>query len=237
MNDAAPISSVKLLINGRMTDSASEWLADVTNPATQEVLARVPFALTEEIDAAMAAASTAFGPWRRTAISERARIFFKLQQLIREHMAPLRDSIVRELGKTMADAEGDVFRGLEVVEHACSIPNLQMGGFVENVAGGVNTFSMLQPLGVCAGITPFNFPAMIPLWMFPMAIACGNTFVLKPSELDPLTPMMLADLAQQPVCLTGCSTSCTAARSSRFTPRPKRLPSDGPVTPKRVKWA
>jgi malonate-semialdehyde dehydrogenase (acetylating)/methylmalonate-semialdehyde dehydrogenase len=102
-----------------------------------------------------------------------------------------------EQGKTLADAEGDVFRGLEVVEHACAVGSLQLGEFAENVAGGVDTYTLRQPIGVCAGITPFNFPAMIPLWMFPMAIVCGNTFVLKPSEQDPLTPMLLAELALQ----------------------------------------
>ncbi|EGH48321.1 methylmalonate-semialdehyde dehydrogenase, partial [Pseudomonas syringae pv. pisi str. 1704B] len=99
-----------------------------------------------------------------------------------------------EQGKTLADAEGDIFRGLEVVEHACSIGTLQMGEFAENVASGVDTYTLRQPIGVCAGITPFNFPAMIPLWMFPMAIACGNTFVLKPSEQDPLSTLLLVEL-------------------------------------------
>lgn len=110
-------------------------------------------------------------------------------------MDRLAASVTAELGKTGPDAQGDVFRGLEVVEHACGIASLQMGGLVENVASGVNTYTLLQPIGVCAGISPFNFPAMIPLWMYPMAIACGNTFVLKPSELDPITPVMIAELA------------------------------------------
>jgi malonate-semialdehyde dehydrogenase (acetylating)/methylmalonate-semialdehyde dehydrogenase len=112
-------------------------------------------------------------------------------------MSRIAQTLSAEQGKTLADAEGDVFRGLEVVEHACSIGSLQLGEFAENVAGGVDTYTLRQPIGVCAGITPFNFPAMIPLWMFPMAIVCGNTFVLKPSEQDPLTPMLLADLALQ----------------------------------------
>jgi malonate-semialdehyde dehydrogenase (acetylating)/methylmalonate-semialdehyde dehydrogenase len=121
----------------------------------------------------------------------------KLQALVREHMSRIAVTLSAEQGKTLADAEGDVFRGLEVVEHACSIGSLQLGEFAENVAGGVDTYTIRQPIGVCAGITPFNFPAMIPLWMFPMAIVCGNTFVLKPSEQDPLTPMLLAELALQ----------------------------------------
>src|SRR5258707_2986923 len=121
----------------------------------------------------------------------------KLQALVREHMPRIALTLSAEQGKTVPDAEGDVFRGLEVVEHACSIGSLQLGEFAENVAGGVDTYTLRQPIGVCVGITPFNFPAMIPLWMFPMAIVCGNTFVLKPSEQDPMTPMLLAELALQ----------------------------------------
>jgi malonate-semialdehyde dehydrogenase (acetylating)/methylmalonate-semialdehyde dehydrogenase len=119
----------------------------------------------------------------------------KLQELIRRDMKKLAAVLTAEQGKTLPDAEGDIFRGLEVVEHACSIGTLSLGEFAENVAGGVDTYFIRQPIGVCAGITPFNFPAMIPLWMFPMAIVCGNTFVLKPSEQDPMTPMLLAQLA------------------------------------------
>ncbi len=157
----------------------------------------MPFATDAEIDAAVAAAKEAFKTWRHTPLAARARIMLKLQELVREHMSRIAKTLSAEQGKTLADAEGDVFRGLEVVEHACSIGSLQLGEFAENVAGGVDTFTIRQPIGVCAGITPFNFPAMIPLWMFPMAIVCGNTFVLKPSEQDPLTPMLLADLALQ----------------------------------------
>lgn len=189
--------TVKMLINGEFVESKSTHFEDVINPATQETLARVPFSTQEEIDAAVATAKDAFQKWKSTPISTRARIFFKLQELIRNNLVRLGESITAELGKIRSDAEGDVFRGLEVVEHACGIASLQMGGFVENVASGVNTFSMLQPIGVCAGITPFNFPGMIPLWMYPMAIACGNTFVLKPSELDPITPVMITELAQE----------------------------------------
>jgi malonate-semialdehyde dehydrogenase (acetylating)/methylmalonate-semialdehyde dehydrogenase len=145
----------------------------------------------------VAAAKSAFKTWRNTPLAARARVMLKLQALVREHMSRIAQTLSAEQGKTLADAEGDVFRGLEVVEHACSIGSLQLGEFAENVAGGVDTYTLRQPIGVCAGITPFNFPAMIPLWMFPMAIVCGNTFVLKPSEQDPLTPMLLADLALQ----------------------------------------
>jgi malonate-semialdehyde dehydrogenase (acetylating)/methylmalonate-semialdehyde dehydrogenase len=167
------------------------------NPATQEVLAQVPYATDAEIKDAVASAKAAYKSWKNTPIAARARIMLKLQALVREHMSRIAQTLSAEQGKTIADAEGDVFRGLEVVEHACSIGSLQLGEFAENVAGGVDTYSIRQPIGVCAGITPFNFPAMIPLWMFPMAIVCGNTFVLKPSEQDPMTPMLLAELALQ----------------------------------------
>ena len=187
--------TVKMLLDGKFVDSqTSEW-HDVVNPATQEVLAQVPFATDEEINAAVASAKRAFKSWKNTPLAARARIMLKLQALVREHMTRIAHTLSAEQGKTLADAEGDVFRGLEVVEHACSIGSLQLGEFAENVAGGVDTYTLRQPIGVCAGITPFNFPAMIPLWMFPMAIVCGNTFVLKPSEQDPLTPMLLAELA------------------------------------------
>ena len=192
---AVAVPSVKLLINGEFVESTtSEW-RDVINPATQQVLARVPMATAAEVAAAVAAGKAAFKSWKKTPIGTRARIFLKLQQLIREHMKELAAILTAEQGKTLADAEGDVFRGLEVVEHAANIGSLQLGDYAENVAGGVDTYSVMQPLGVCAGITPFNFPAMIPLWMFPMAIATGNTFVLKPSEQDPMVTMRLCELA------------------------------------------
>jgi malonate-semialdehyde dehydrogenase (acetylating) / methylmalonate-semialdehyde dehydrogenase len=192
---AANAATVKLLIGGEFVESRSTQWRDVVNPATQTVLARVPFATTDEVDAAVAAAKDAFKTWRKTPIGTRARIFLKYQQLIREHMGELAATLTAEQGKTLPDAEGDVFRGLEVVEHAAAIGNLQLGELANNVAGGVDTYTILQPLGVCAGITPFNFPAMIPLWMFPMAIATGNTFVLKPSEQDPMVTMRLVELA------------------------------------------
>jgi malonate-semialdehyde dehydrogenase (acetylating)/methylmalonate-semialdehyde dehydrogenase len=186
-----------MLLDGKFVESQSSEWRDVVNPATQEVLAQVPFATDAEINAAVASASLAYKTWKNTPLAARARIMLKLQALVREHMSRIALTLSAEQGKTLADAEGDVFRGLEVVEHACSIGSLQLGEFAENVAGGVDTYTLRQPIGVCAGITPFNFPAMIPLWMFPMAIVCGNTFVLKPSEQDPLTPMLLAELALQ----------------------------------------
>ena len=193
LTTAAP--NVKLLINGQFVESRTNEWRDVVNPATQEVVSRVPFATADEINAAVAAAKEAFKTWKHTPLAARARIMLKLQALIRENMSRIAQTLTAEQGKTLPDAEGDIFRGLEVVEHACSIGSLQLGEFAENVAGGVDTYTLRQPIGVCAGITPFNFPAMIPLWMFPMAIVCGNTFVLKPSEQDPMTPMLLAELA------------------------------------------
>jgi malonate-semialdehyde dehydrogenase (acetylating)/methylmalonate-semialdehyde dehydrogenase len=193
----AQTPTVKLLLDGKFVESRTREWHDVVNPATQQVLAQVPFASDEEIDAAIASAKEAFKSWKNTPLAARARIMLKLQSLVREHMSRIARTLSAEQGKTLADAEGDVFRGLEVIEHACSIGTLQLGEFAENVAGGVDTYTLHQPIGVCAGITPFNFPAMIPLWMFPMAIVCGNTFVLKPSEQDPLTPMLLAELALQ----------------------------------------
>jgi malonate-semialdehyde dehydrogenase (acetylating) / methylmalonate-semialdehyde dehydrogenase len=189
------VSTVKLLIDGEYVESNTREWRDIVNPATQEVLARVPFATAEEVDGAIRAAHAAFATWKNTPIGARMRIMLKFQALIREHMPRIAKTLSAEQGKTLPDAEGDIFRGLEVVEHACSIGTLQQGEFSENVAGSVDTYTLRQPIGVCVGITPFNFPAMIPLWMFPMAIVCGNTFVLKPSEQDPLSTMQLVELA------------------------------------------
>lgn len=197
MTATRTLPTVKLLIGGEFVESQTTEWRDVVNPATQEVLARVPFATVDEMNAAAASAKAAFKTWRKTPIGARARIFLKYQQLIRENMQELAALLSAEQGKTLPDAEGDVFRGLEVVEHAANIGSLQLGELANNVAGGVDTYTLNQPLGVCAGITPFNFPAMIPLWMFPMAIATGNTFVLKPSEQDPMVTMRLAELALQ----------------------------------------
>ncbi|MGZ5697980.1 MAG: CoA-acylating methylmalonate-semialdehyde dehydrogenase [Usitatibacter sp.] len=192
---AAP--AVKLLIGGKFVESKAKAWRDVVNPANQEVLARVPMCDAAEVGEAVKAAAEAFKTWKNVPLGQRARIMLKLQELIRRDMKKIAAVLTAEQGKTLPDAEGDIFRGLEVVEHACSIGTLSLGEFAENVAGGVDTYFIRQPIGVCAGITPFNFPAMIPLWMFPMAIVCGNTFVLKPSEQDPMTPMLLAELAME----------------------------------------
>ncbi|MBU3055899.1 CoA-acylating methylmalonate-semialdehyde dehydrogenase [Pseudomonas indica] len=186
--------TIPQLIDGEWRESRSRELIEVTDPATQRVLALAPKATHEEIEAAIASAKAAFLTWREVPVPERARLMLRYQHLLKEHHDELAEILAEETGKTFADAKGDVWRGIEVAEHAANIASLMMGETVENVAREIDTASWVQPLGVCAGITPFNFPAMIPLWMFPLAIACGNTFVLKPSEQDPLTPNRLAEL-------------------------------------------
>ncbi|KAJ7968330.1 Methylmalonate-semialdehyde dehydrogenase [Quillaja saponaria] len=187
--------TVPNLIGGSFVNSKSSAFIDVINPATQEVVSQVPLTTNEEFKDAVAAAKKAFPLWRNTPITSRQRIMLKLQELIRRDMDKLALNITTEQGKTLKDAQGDVFRGLEVVEHACGMATIQMGEYVSNVSHGIDTYSIREPLGVCAGICPFNFPAMIPLWMFPMAVTCGNTFILKPSEKDPGASLMLAQLA------------------------------------------
>jgi malonate-semialdehyde dehydrogenase (acetylating)/methylmalonate-semialdehyde dehydrogenase len=199
MNMRTPIIpiSIPLYIDGKHVQSDSKDWRDVLNPATQEVVARVPFATAAEVDAAVASAKKAFAGWRNTSLGQRMRIMLKFQHLLRENATQLAELITREHGKTLPDAEGEVMRGLEVVEHACSITSLQLGELAENVAGGVDVYTINQPIGVGAGITAFNFPVMLPCFMFPMAVACGNTFVLKPSEQDPSASLMLVELANQ----------------------------------------
>ncbi len=189
--------TVPLFIDGEWRASTATELLPVTNPATQEVLTQVPFATVAEVDEAVASAKRAFATWKEVPTPVRARIMLNYQHLLKQHHDELAGIISRELGKTFEDAKGDVWRGIEVVEHAANVASLMMGETVENVAREIDCYSYIQPLGVCAGITPFNFPAMIPLWMFPMAIACGNTFVLKPSEQDPLTPTRLVELFEE----------------------------------------
>ena len=185
---------IHIYIDGGFRKSESKESLDVTNPATQQTLGRVPYTTAGEINKAMDAAQAAFQQWRQVPALERARLMMKYQMLLKEKQNEIAEILSQETGKTFADAQGDVWRGIEVVEQACNIPSLMMGETSENVARGIDTYSLVQPLGVCVGITPFNFPAMIPLWMFPIAIACGNTFVLKPSEQDPMTPNRLVEL-------------------------------------------
>jgi len=187
-------SQLPLYIDGEFTPSQSTRSIPVKNPATQLVLTDAPCATKDEIEHAIASAKKAFQSWKETPSPERARLMLRYQQLLKDHHDELAEILSQETGKIFADAKGDVWRGIEVVEQACNISSLMMGETAENVARDIDTYSYVQPLGVCAGVTPFNFPAMIPLWMFPLAIACGNTFILKPSEQDPMTPMRLAEL-------------------------------------------
>jgi len=185
---------VPLFINGEFVQSTSSEKLPVTNPANQQLLAEVPFATHSEVEAAVASAKAAFDTWKNVPVAERARLMMRYQSLLKEHHDELGELLAQDTGKTFEDAKGDVWRGIEVVEQAANVPSSMMGETVENVAGGIDTYSYVQPIGVVAGITPFNFPAMIPLWMYPLAIACGNTFILKPSEQDPLTPVRLVEL-------------------------------------------
>ena len=171
--------------------------APVTNPATGEVVREVALASTATTEAAIAAAHAAFPAWRATAPLKRARILFKFKELLETHSTRLVDTITGEHGKVWDDALGELQRGIEVVEYACGAPDLLKGEHSRDVGPEIDSWSEMRPLGVCAGITPFNFPAMVPMWMFPIAIACGNTFVLKPSEKDPSCALILAELLQQ----------------------------------------
>jgi len=172
-------------VDGAEVAGRSGRFGDVFEPATGELQARVAFAGADELDAAVAAARRAFATWSQTPPPRRAAVLFAYRELLRANLDRLARTITREHGKTLDDARGEVQRGLEVVEFACGIPQLLKGEFSENVGAGIDVKAVRQPLGVCAGISPFNFPAMVPMWMYPIAIACGNTFVMKPSEKDP----------------------------------------------------
>ena len=190
----AMTSTLHHYIGGRKVPGDSGRSGDIYNPATGQVTKQVPLASKSEVEAAIATAEAAFPGWSAVPAGRRAQIMFNFRDLIRANMDRLAEAVSSEHGKTLEDAKGSITRGLEVVEFACGISQVLKGEYSESVAGGVDSWSMRQPLGVCAGITPFNFPAMVPMWMFPMAIACGNTFVLKPSEKDPSCPLLLAEL-------------------------------------------
>ena len=181
-------------IGGKPWDGEAGRHGDIYDPATGQVSGQVDFATPAEVDAAVAAASGALRDWRRISLARRASVLFEFRELVKANTKNLAQLITEEHGKVASDAAGEVARGLEVVEFACGIPHLLKGGFSENVSTGVDSYSIRQPVGVVAGITPFNFPAMVPMWMFPLAIACGNTFVLKPSEKDPSASLLLASL-------------------------------------------
>jgi malonate-semialdehyde dehydrogenase (acetylating) / methylmalonate-semialdehyde dehydrogenase len=184
-------------VNGQAFDGASGRFGDVFNPNTGEVQARVQFATDGEIDAAVQAAAKAQIGWAATNPQRRARVMFEFKRLIERDMNSLAEILSSEHGKVIADSRGDIQRGLEVIEFACGIPHILKGEYTEGAGPGIDVYSMRQPLGVVAGITPFNFPAMIPMWMFGIAIAVGNTFILKPSEKDPTVPVKLAELMME----------------------------------------
>jgi len=189
--------TLTLWINGQRTESQSTRLADIINPASGEVIRQVPLASREDVESAVASAKAAFPAWRDTTPLRRSRILNKFRDLLETHRPELAQLASEEHGKTLEDAAGSVQRGIEVVEFAVGAPHLLKGEHAENVGRGVDCHSMLQPVGVCAGITPFNFPAMVPMWMFPIAIACGNTFVLKPSEKVPSCSLRMAELFKE----------------------------------------
>ena len=185
---------IEHFVNGQKFLGDSKRTSKVFNPATGEQSAEVRLASAQDIDTAVEAAKIAFDSWSKKPPLQRARVMFKFKEIIEKNFEELTKIIVSEHGKVFDDAKGEITRGLEVVEFACGIPQLLKGEFTENVGTDVDSWSLRQPLGVCAGITPFNFPAMVPMWMFPVAIACGNTFILKPSEKDPSCSIRLAEL-------------------------------------------
>ena len=184
-------------IGGEWRIATGSATTPVFNPSTGDVIAECPVGDAAVVAEAVAAAHAAFPAWRNTPAVERARLFFRYHQLVEQHFDEICRTVSREHGKTHAEARGSVYRGLENIEYACGVPSLLFGETLGDLARGVDCETLLQPLGVCAGITPFNFPAMVPLWMFPLAIACGNTFVLKPSEKVPLSAILLAQLLEQ----------------------------------------
>ena len=191
------MKTIEHFVGGKLFSGDSKRTGIIFNPATGEQSAEVKLASTKDVNQAVTNAKKAFEPWANTPPLQRARIMFKFKELIEKNSDELTKLIVSEHGKVYDDAQGSLTRGLEVVEFACGIPHLLKGEFSENVGTNVDSWSMRQPLGVVAGITPFNFPAMVPMWMFPIAIACGNTFILKPSEKDPSCAIKLAQLLKE----------------------------------------
>ena len=184
-------------IGGQSVGGDSGRKGPVFNPATGEQTGEVAFASTEEMDRAVATATEAYAIWRHWSLSKRAELFFRIYQLVDEHRDDLARLLTAEHGKVLSDAHGEVQRGIEVIEYVCGIPELLKGGYSEQVSTGIDVYAIRQPLGVVAGITPFNFPAMVPMWMWAPAIACGNTFILKPSEKDPSASILTAELLKE----------------------------------------
>ena len=181
-------------IGGKPATGSSDRTSPVWNPATGAQQAEVALASTEDVDTAVQTAKAAFEHWGQSSLSQRTKVLFTFRELVNNNVQKIAEAISDEHGKVVSDARGEVQRGLEVIEFACGIPTLLKGGFSDQVSSGVDVYSFRQPLGVCAGITPFNFPAMVPMWMYPVAIATGNTFVLKPSERDPSASLLVAEL-------------------------------------------
>ena len=197
MEGVIPVERISHWVGGKVVAGESGRTGPVFNPATGQQTHEVDFATTEEMDAAVATAAEAFPAWRATSLSKRADILFRIRELLEQRKPELARIVTSQHGKVLSDAAGEIQRGIENIEYACGIPNLMKGGFSEQVATGVDTYSIRQPLGVVAGITPFNFPAMVPMWMFANAIACGNTFILKPSEKDPGASVFVAEVLQE----------------------------------------
>ena len=195
--DLTTLERLPLWIGGKAVAAQTKRYGEVTNPATGEVIRHVPLGNVADVAAAVAAAAAALPAWRAFPSLRRARILMRFRELMGAQRKELAKIITQEHGKTLADAEGEVTRGIEVIEFATGIPHLLKGEFSENVGTEVDSYSLRQAVGVCAGITPFNFPAMVPLWMYPVAIACGNTFVLKPSERDPTLSIRMAELLKE----------------------------------------
>ncbi len=194
LDKIAPDAAIPVLIGGSFGTSKSTRTSDVFNPSTGKVLARVPLCSAEEVGQAVQAAADALPKWAETPAVDRARVMFKFRELLQANFEEIAALVTREHGKTIAEARAEVQRGIEMVEFACGIPSLLMGQSLENLAPQVDCETQRHPVGVCAGITPFNFPFMVPLWMFPVSITCGNTFVLKPSEKVPLSSMKMGEL-------------------------------------------
>jgi malonate-semialdehyde dehydrogenase (acetylating)/methylmalonate-semialdehyde dehydrogenase len=194
---ASKLTTIAHWIDGREWDGPVDRWGEVYNPATGQQSGRVAFADAAVVDAAVASATRAAATWRNASLAQRARVLFAFRDLLEQHKRELATLLTLEHGKVMSDAVGEVTRGQEVVEFACGLPQLLKGEFSENVSTGVDSYSLRQPLGVVAGITPFNFPAMVPMWMYPIAIACGNAFILKPSEKDPSAANLMARLFRE----------------------------------------
>ncbi len=188
------VREIEHFIDGKRVKGTSGRMLDVTNPATGEVIAQTPLASVEEVRAVISSSAKALPGWSATPPAKRAEIFFNFRELLKSNLEELAPLLSMEHGKTLPDAMGEIGRGIEVVEFACGIPHLLKGEYSEQVARNVDTYTLRQPVGICAGITPFNFPAMVPMWMYPVAIACGNTFILKPSEKDPTVAVRIAEL-------------------------------------------